>query len=88
VTEYLHSDASIVKGDGGFLFEPGKPFLFAEILEPKLFDSLIEANILTAPGPPGNVDKGKRESRGVRLAISTLKEMTSADFKIRLRIRR
>ncbi len=88
VTSYFHSDNSIVKSNGGFQFETGKPFLFAEILEPKLFDAVIEPNIVTAPGPPGNVDKGEREVRGVRLAISPKKADTKINFKVRLRIRK
>ena len=86
ITSYLHSDTSIEKRDGGYGFEGGKPGLFAEILEPKSYDSVIGPNILTAPGRPGSVDKGEREERGVRLAISTKKKMNSAKFRIRLRI--
>ncbi len=88
VTSYLHSDNSIIKRDGGFQFETGRPFLFAEILEPRLFDAVIEPNIVTAPGPPGNVDKGEREVRGVRLAISPKKAETKINLKFRLRIRK
>ncbi|MGD9561241.1 MAG: hypothetical protein AB7W44_03045 [Pyrinomonadaceae bacterium] len=37
----------------------------------KDFRAVVEKNILTALGRPGSVDKGEREERGVRLAIST-----------------
>ena len=87
ITSYLHSDNSIVKQDGGFEFEGGKPALFAEILEPRLYDSVIGPNFLTAPGRPGSVDKGEREQRGVRLAISSKQAEKTANFKVRLRIR-
>jgi hypothetical protein len=56
-------------------------------MDPELFKTAIEKNILTAPGPPGNVDKGKSEERGVRLAISTSKPVKDAHFVIRLLIR-
>ena len=86
ITSYLHSDNSIVEKGGQFEFEGGKPGLFAEILEPKLLESVIEPNFLTAPGRPGSVDKGEREQRGVRLAISSKQAETEATFRIRLRI--
>ncbi|MEP6704929.1 MAG: hypothetical protein ABJB34_09000 [Acidobacteriota bacterium] len=88
ITSYLHSDNSITEQGGGFEFEVGKPRLFVKILEPKLYGSVIGPNFLTAPGRPGSVDKGEREQRGVRLAISSKQPATDANFKIRLRIRR
>ena len=88
ITSFLHSDSSIVKASNGFDFEGGaKPDLFVEVLEPTLFDSVIGPNYLTAPGPPGSVDKGNREQRGVRLAISTKEPVNEARFKVRLTIR-
>ncbi len=86
LTSYLHSDNAIVKRNGGFEFESGSPRLLVEILEPSSYDAIIGPNILTAPGRPGSVDKGEREERGVRLAISTRKEEKDASFRIRLRI--
>lgn len=85
ITSYLHSDTAIVER-GNFEFEPGKPSLFAEILEPKSLDTVIEKNILTAPGRPGSVDKGEREERGVRLAISTRGKTKSTKFRVKLKI--
>ena len=87
ITSYLHSDTSITERGGGFEFEGGKPGLFAEILEPKMFDQMIGPNFLTAPGRPGSVDKGEREERGVRLAISTKQPERSVDLMIKLRIK-
>jgi len=88
ITSYLHSDSSIMQKSDGFEFESGsKPTLLAEILEPELYDITIGPNFLTAPGPPGSVDKGQREQRGIRLAITTKQPTRETRFKIRLRIR-
>ena len=88
ITSFLHSDNSIVSTNGGFDFERGgKPYLFAELVQPNVFDTVIGPNYLTAPGPPGNVDKGSREQRGVRLAISTKQQLTIVRLKVRLLIR-
>jgi hypothetical protein len=52
----------------------------------KQFQSLVETNALTAPGPPGAVDKGERQERGQKLLLSTPAPTTSARFTLRLRI--
>ncbi len=87
VTSYLHSDNSITEKDGQFEFEGGRPALIAEIVEPRLVESVIGPNFLTAPGRPGSVDKGEREQRGVRLAISPKQQGTDTTLKVRLKIR-
>lgn len=87
IVSYLHSDTEIVKSGSGFEFEPGKPSLLVELIEPSGLDAIIEKNILTAPGRPGSVDKGEREERGVRLAISPNKITTEISMKTRLTIR-
>lgn len=86
ITSYLHSDTAIVEREGKFEFEPGKLSLFVEILEPKNLDAAIEKNILTAPGRPGSVDKGEREDRGMRLAISTKEKRKRTKFRVTLKI--
>lgn len=86
ITSYLHADTSIVERGGGFEFEGGRPSLFVQVFEPRLYDTLIGPNFLTAPGRPGSVDKGEREQRGVRLAISTKTPVKAANFKMRLKI--
>jgi hypothetical protein len=48
--------------------------------------SAIEANVLTAPGPPGAVDKGERQERGQKLLLSTSAPTTSARFMMRLSV--
>jgi hypothetical protein len=45
----------------------------------------IETNTLTAPGPPGAVDKGERQVRGQKLLLST-PAVTRARFIMRLSI--
>ncbi len=87
ITSFLHSDNLITELSAGkFLFEPNGTSLSAEIVSPKAFNSKIEKNILTAPGKPGSVDKGEREERGVRLAVSTKKKATKAKFITKLMI--
>jgi hypothetical protein len=48
--------------------------------------AIIETNTLTAPGPPGAVDKGERQDRGQKLLLSTPAPTTRARFVLRLRI--
>lgn len=86
ITSYLHSDTSIVSRGNMFEFEPGMPSLLVEIGQSDLFKSVIEPNVLTAPGRPGSVDKGEREERGVRLAISTRGPVKAAKFVVNMRI--
>ena len=88
ITAFLHADNAIEKvSDNSFFFEPnGAPKLLVEIIEPSPAETKSEKNILTAPGRPGSVDKGTREERGVRLAISTAKKVTDAKFITRLKI--
>ncbi|MDI1240489.1 MAG: DUF4962 domain-containing protein [bacterium] len=87
IVSYLHSDNAIVKSGGGFEFEPGNPSLMVDLIEPKGLDAIIEKNILTAPGRPGSVDKGEREERGVRLAVSPKNVVSDFSMKARLTIR-
>ncbi len=87
ITSFLHADNVINQlSSNKFVFEPNGTNLLSEIVTPKLFDSKIEKNILTAPGRPGSVDKGEREERGVRLAVSTKNKVTKANFKMKLTV--
>lgn len=88
ITAYLHADDKIEDSSNGkFIFEPdGKPSLSAMIEKPAMFTTTIEKNILTAPGKPGSVDKGERETRGVRLAVSTKNKVKKAKIKMTLEI--
>ena len=87
IASYLHSDTEITKRGSGFEFEPGKPSLFVELIAPAGVETLIQKNILTAPGRPGSVDKGEREERGVRLVSSPAKPVRELHLATRLTIR-
>jgi hypothetical protein len=89
ITAFLHSD-NVIRQDSErlFTFEPNETSLSAEIVAPKTVKAVIEKNILTAPGRPGSVDKGEREERGVRLAISSVKKVDKLDLEVRLKIKR
>lgn len=88
VTSYLHADTNIVERENGvFEFEPGETSLVAEITEPTNVVTKIEKNILVAPGKPGSVDKGEREERGVRLAVSSKEPTENVRLIIKLKIR-
>lgn len=81
ITSFLHADNVINQlSTNKFVFEPNGTSLLAEIIAPKMFEAKIEKNILTAPGRPGSVDKGEREERGVRVAISTKEKVKTAKF--------
>jgi hypothetical protein len=84
IVSYLHSDTEIVRSGDRFEFEPGKPSLLVELTAPNGLDAIIEKNILTAPGRPGSVDKGEREERGVRLAVSPKSPVASLSTKVTL----
>jgi hypothetical protein len=88
ITAFLHADNLIEKAsEKRFFFEPnGKPRLLVEIDQPSQFQAVIEKNILTAPGRPGSVDKGEREERGVRLAVSTKERTAKARFVTKLTV--
>ena len=98
-TFLLHADNRIEKEDGNrFSIRAGKVKLLIDpIIElpsepsngppaPKTIHSAIEANTLTAPGPPGAVDKGERQVRGQKLLLSTPGPTTKALFVMRLSI--
>jgi hypothetical protein len=89
LTFLLHADDRIEKeGDGRFSIKAGGVKMFIEsTIEgagTKQFQSTIETNSLTAPGPPGAVDKGERQERGQKLLLSTPAPVTEARSKTRL----
>ncbi len=72
ITSYLHADDTIAgRGNSIFEFGSGRPVMLASVESTLPFATKIEKNILIAPGPPGAVDKGQAEERGIRLALST-----------------
>lgn len=93
LTVLLHADDRIEKADNTkFRIAAGRvkllidPTLEYPASSPKQFQSAIETNTLTAPGPPGAVDKGERQERGQKLLLSTPGPTSSARFKLRLTI--
>ena len=99
LTFLLHADNRIEKeeGDRFSIKAPGVKLLIDPIIErspgasngqpaSKTIQSEIEANTLTAPGPPGAVDRGERQVRGQKLLLSTPGPTTRALFVMRLSI--
>jgi len=92
LTLLLHADDRIQRvGDNRFSINIGgvKLLIDPTIDEPKElkdFQTAIETNTVTAPGPPGAVDKGERQARGQKLSLSTPEPVTKARFIQRLRI--
>ncbi len=85
-TTLLHADDKIeTVGKNRFLIRTPSARLEATIIEPTDFTTKVEPNILTAPGKPGSVDKGERQQRGERLAVSNAKPATTANFIMRLK---
>lgn len=93
----LHGDNQIKKeSNTQFRIDAGRVKL---LIEPELeqwtekqtshqtkseIQALVESNTVTAPGPPGAVDKGERQARGERLLLSTPAPTTRARFIMRL----
>jgi Domain of unknown function (DUF4962)/Heparinase II/III-like protein len=87
VTSIVHADTSIQKDwTNRFSIGAGKVNLLVEALEPKDLHSAIETNVVTAPGPPGSVDKGERQERGRKLLLSTSRPVTATRFQVRLKL--
>lgn len=86
-TTLVHADNTIAEeGAGHFSIDASGARLNLRIESPAGASARVEENVLTAPGPPGSVDKGERQVRGQRLAISTAKPETSARFRVRLEV--
>lgn len=94
LTFLLHADDRIEKMEGClFTITAGRVKL---LIDPTIdapvenaqqsLESVIEANNLTAAGPPGSVDKGERQARGQKLLLSTGVPTTKARFITRLSI--
>ncbi|HMJ24388.1 MAG TPA: heparinase II/III family protein, partial [Pyrinomonadaceae bacterium] len=98
LTLVLHADNRIEKESGNrFSIKAGGVKLLidptieqTEPAAPKqiqsAFQARIEANTLTAPGPPGAVDKGERQERGQKLLLSTPAPTSRARFILRLKV--
>lgn len=89
ITAFLHADKTIKKeSDRSFTFEPLGTQLRVDIASPENVEAKTEMNILTAPGRPGSVDKGEREERGVRLAVSTRGKVNRLKLIVKMQIER
>jgi hypothetical protein len=87
ITSLLHADVQIEQvGKNQFLLKNGDEALRAIIVEPENATATIEANTVTSAGPPGSVDKGPKQERGPRLAVSTTAPATKTRFIILLKI--
>jgi hypothetical protein len=87
ITSVLHADGGMKKeSNGRFSITAAGVKLLIEPQEPKDLNDAIEANVLTAPGPPGAVDKGERQERGQKLMLSTKQPVSAVRFVIRLRV--
>jgi hypothetical protein len=89
LTWLLHADDKIEKGrDDRFSISAGTIRLLIDpfIEGSKNFKSSIEPNDVTAPGPPGAVDKGERQVRGQKLVFSTPQPVSKTRFTQRLKI--
>ena len=87
VTSLLHADERIESiGKSQFALRNDKASLRLTIIEPETAVTKIEDNFVTSPGPPGLVDKGPKQERGLRLAISTAEPTTKAHFTLLLKI--
>jgi len=87
ITSIIHADGGLRKeNNGSFTINEKSVKLLIEPQEPKQLQESIEPNVVTAPGPPGSVDKGERQERGQKLLLSTAKPVTSAKFVVSLKI--
>jgi len=99
LTFLLHADNRIEKESGNrFIIRAGgvKLLIDPTIEQPNELprrkqiqspiQAIIETNTMTAPGPPGAVDKGERQARGQKLLLSTPAPTTRARFILRLNI--
>ncbi len=88
IASVLHSDGEFRKeANGTFSINAGDVRLVIDPAEPRELQSTISPNVVTAPGPPGSVDKGERQERGQKLMLSTVKPVTSARFVIILKVK-
>jgi hypothetical protein len=84
-TTLVHADDRVQQiGARRFEIVVGGAGLSVNVAAPQAVNAKIEPNTLTGPGAPGSVDKGERQQRGQRLAVSTVKPVTAAQFVIRL----
>ncbi len=99
ITSVLHADDRLVsegrsKSEGPLQHRSPKRFritvgdarLAIEPLEPVDTTTTIASNNVTAPGPPGAVNKGEQQERGVKLLISTSHPVKKTRFVMFLKL--
>jgi hypothetical protein len=87
VISVFHADGGLKKeSDQRFVIDRRGTKLWIDLIEPKEVESAIAVNTVTAPGPPGSVDKGEQQERGQKLLISTRRALTTTNFVLRLRV--
>jgi hypothetical protein len=87
-TVLVHADEQIrQEGAHRFSIDAQGARLDVRVESPEGASAAVEDNVLTAPGPPGSVDKGERQVRGRRLAVSTAGPQRVARFRVRLDVR-
>ncbi|HKC62390.1 MAG TPA: DUF4962 domain-containing protein, partial [Pyrinomonadaceae bacterium] len=86
-TALLHSDDRMTQISANqFEIDAADTKLKINVNAPAQARAAIEPNDLTAPGPPGSVDKGEKQVRGLRLAVTTTHPATSARFVMTLKV--
>jgi hypothetical protein len=70
MTAQLHGDHAITQQDAQRFVIAGAPASLKVAVRTKGAKAVIEAGVVIAAGPPGNVDKGPREERGTVLRLS------------------
>jgi hypothetical protein len=87
LTTLVHGDQNIERvNDRAYTINQTGAKMKVTIVSPDPFTGRIEPNIVRGPGPPGAVDKGEREERGQRLAVSTAGPVKEARFVMLLKI--
>ncbi|HYJ86345.1 MAG TPA: DUF4962 domain-containing protein [Pyrinomonadaceae bacterium] len=86
-TSVLHADETIQPaGANRFVLKTQGAHLNVNLQLPGNAMTKIEPNYLIGAGRPGSVDKGDRQQRGERLAITTAAPATQARFEVVLRV--
>jgi len=86
VTSVIHADGELKKLTGNsYEILAGQTQLIIDAAPADLVGA-IEPNVLTAPGPPGSVDKGERQVRGQKLLLSTPAPVTSVTLVLKMKV--
>jgi len=86
VTSVIHADAGLKKLTGNsYEILAGQTQLIIDAAPADLVGA-IEPNVLTAPGPPGSVDKGERQVRGQKLLLSTPAAVTAVTLVLKMKV--